>query len=186
MLPAATSPEEIAAFLNEDTDMDHYQMDQVQILQAKMRTLASRIPHYEDTLNALTEVADPFESICKDLLRLSPAKSLSPAEIDRANARIAAIQKLKRKYRTDVAGLIALTEQRRQELESLENLDADIEELSRQMEKHKAAMDQAAKRLTEKRTEAALRFDTAVKYDSKRWNLMRYVCCGSSPGNAKR
>ncbi|WP_173378387.1 DNA repair protein RecN [Fibrobacter succinogenes] len=142
---------------------DNGLLDQVQILQAKMRTLASRIPHYEDTLNALTEVADPFESICKDLLRLSPAKSLSPAEIDRANARIAAIQKLKRKYRTDVAGLIALTEQRRQELESLENLDADIEELSRQMEKHKAAMDQAAKRLTEKRTEAALRFDTAVQ-----------------------
>ncbi|MBR4784433.1 MAG: DNA repair protein RecN [Fibrobacter sp.] len=142
---------------------DNGLLDQVQILQAKMRTLASRIPHYEDTLNTLTEVADPFESICKDLLRLSPAKSLSPAEIDRANARIAAIQKLKRKYRTDVAGLIALTEQRRQELESLENLDADIEELSRQMEKHKAAMDQAAKRLTEKRTEAALRFDGAVQ-----------------------
>ena len=142
---------------------DNGLLDQVQILQAKMRTLASRIPHYEDTLNALTEVADPFESICKDLLRLSPAKSLSPAEIDRANARIAAIQKLKRKYRTDVAGLIALAEQRRQELESLENLDADIEELSRQMEKHRAAMELAAKRLTEKRTEAALRFDTAVQ-----------------------
>ena len=142
---------------------DNGLLDQVQILQAKMRTLASRIPHYEDTLNALTEVADPFESICKDLLRLSPAKSLSPAEIDRANARIAAIQKLKRKYRTDVAGLIALAEQRRQELESLENLDADIEELSRQMEKHRAAMELAAKRLTEKRTEAALRFDSAVQ-----------------------
>ena len=142
---------------------DNGLLDQVQILQAKMRTLASRIPHYEDTLNALTEVADPFESICKDLLRLSPAKSLSPAEIDRANARIAAIQKLKRKYRTDVAGLIALAEQRRQELESLENLDADIEELSRQMEKHKAAMELAAKRLTEKRAEAALRFDSAVQ-----------------------
>ena len=142
---------------------DNGLLDQVQILQAKMRTLASRIPRYEDTLNALTEVSDPFESICKDLLRLSPAKSLSPAEIDRANARIAAIQKLKRKYRTDVAGLITLTEQRKQELESLENLDADIEELSRQMEKHRAAMELAAKRLTEKRTEAALRFDTAVQ-----------------------
>ena len=142
---------------------DNGLLDQVQILQAKMRTLASRIPRYEDTLNALTEVSDPFESICKDLLRLSPAKSLSPAEIDRAKARIAAIQKLKRKYRTDVAGLITLTEQRKQELESLENLDADIEELSRQMEKHRAAMELAAKRLTEKRTEAALRFDTAVQ-----------------------
>ena len=151
--------DEIQGLLSGDNGL----LDQVQILQAKIRTLASRIPHYEDTLNALVEVSDPFESICKDLLRLSPAKSLSPAEIDRANARIAAIQKLKRKYRTDVAGLIALTEQRKQELESLENLDADIEELSRQMQKHRAAMELAAKRLTEKRTEAALRFDSAVQ-----------------------
>ena len=151
--------DEIQALLGGDNGL----LDQMQLLQAKVRTLASRIPHYEETQNALAEVSDPFESICKDLLRLSPAKSLSPAEIDRANARIALIQKLKRKYRTDVAGLIALTEQRKQELESLENLDADIEELSRQMEKHRAAMELAAKRLTEKRTEAALRFDTAVQ-----------------------
>ncbi len=151
--------DEIQALLGGDNGL----LDQMQLLQAKVRTLASRIPHYEETQNALAEVSDPFESICKDLLRLSPAKSLSPAEIDRANARIALIQKLKRKYRTDVAGLIALTEQRKQELESLENLDADIEELSRQMEKHRAAMEIAAKRLTEKRTEAALQFDTAVQ-----------------------
>ena len=122
---------------------DNGLLDQVQILQSKMRTLASKIPHYEEYLNALADVADPFESVCKDLLRLSPAKSLSPAEIDRANSRIAAIQKLKRKYRTDVAGLIALTAQRKEELESLENLDADLEELGRQAEKFMKSMQAA-------------------------------------------
>jgi DNA repair protein RecN (Recombination protein N) len=142
---------------------DNGLLDQVQILQSKMRSLAAKIPHYEENLNELAEVADPFESVCKELLRLSPAKSLSPAEIDRANSRIAAIQKLKRKYRTDVAGLIALTAQRKEELESLENLDADLEELGRQAEKFMKSMQAASIRLTESRKAAAEKFDAAVE-----------------------
>lgn len=138
-------------------------LDQVQILQAKMRGLATKIPHYEEELTSLLEVADPFESICKDLMRLSPAKSLSPAEIDRANSRIAQIQKLKRKYRTDVAGLIALTEQRKKELNSLDNLDSDLEELGRIAAKNKAELEKLAQELSQKRIEAAQKFDNAVQ-----------------------
>ena len=138
-------------------------LEQVQNLQFKLRSLAQKIPHYEEDLNALVEVADPFEGICKDLQRLRPAKSMSPMEIDKANSRIALIQKFKRKYRTDVAGLIALTEQRKKELESLENLDADLEELKREAQKHKAETDHLAATLTEKRREAALKFDNAVQ-----------------------
>lgn len=138
-------------------------LDQVQILQAKMRGLATKIPHYEEELTSLLEVADPFENICKDLMHLSPAKSLSPAEIDRANSRIAQIQKLKRKYRTDVAGLIALTEQRKKELNSLDNLDSDLEELGRIAAKNKAELEKLAQELSQKRIEAAQKFDNAVQ-----------------------
>lgn len=138
-------------------------LDQVRILQAKLRGLAAKLPRYEQESNALAEVADPFESICKDLMRLAPAKSLSAAEIDRANSRIAQIQKLKRKYRTDVAGLMALVEQRRAELESLENLDADLEELEREAAKNKAELERIAADLTQKRKTAAQNFDNAVQ-----------------------
>ena len=138
-------------------------LEQVQNLQYKLRSLAQKIPHYEEDLNALVEVADPFEAICKDLQRLRPSKSMSPMEIDKANSRIALIQKFKRKYRTDVAGLIALTEQRKKELESLENLDADLDELKREAQKHKAETDRLAAMLTEKRRDAALKFDSAVQ-----------------------
>jgi len=142
---------------------DNGLLDQVQMLESRMRSLAGKLPHYEDTLNALNEVSDPFESVCKDLLRISPARTLSPAEIDRANSRIAQIQKLKRKYRTDVQGLIALAEQRKGELESIENLDADLEELTRKAEAHRQKMQKAASALTETRTEAAKKFESAVE-----------------------
>lgn len=137
-------------------------LDQVQNLQAKMRSLAAKIPSYDEDLNALVEVADPFESICKDLMRLSPSSAVSAAEIDKANSRIAQIQKLKRKYRTDVSGLIALTEQRAEELSSLENLDADLEELNRQSAKAKAELTRIAGLLTAARTAAAARYDSSV------------------------
>ncbi|PWJ59737.1 MULTISPECIES: DNA repair protein RecN [unclassified Fibrobacter] len=137
-------------------------LDQMQILQSKMHTLAIKCPNYEEDLKALEEVYDPFESICKDLQRLRPSAAMSAAEIDRANARIAQIQKMKRKYRTDVAGLISLTEQRAEELSSLENLDADLEELSRQSKKALTELEKIAGQLTTARTEAAKRYDSAV------------------------
>lgn len=163
--------DEIQGILGGDNGL----LDQVQILQAKMRSLAAKIPHYEDSLNALAEVADPFESICKDLLRLSPAKSLSPAEIDRANSRIATIQKLKRKYRTDVAGLIELTEKRKGELESLENLDSDLAELAKEEKKALSELERLAKELSAKRTEAAARFDSAVQAAIQRLGMPKAV-----------
>lgn len=138
-------------------------LDQMQMLLSKMRSLSTKLPQYEDELKALEEVSDPFESICKDLLRLSPSKALSEAELDKANARIASIQKLKRKYRTDVAGLIALTEQRKAELDSLENLDADLEELSRKAAKTHAELENVSRQLTQKRSDAAEKFNYAVE-----------------------
>ena len=137
-------------------------LDQVQILQAKLRSLATKLPDYEEYLKSLEEVTDPYESVCKDLMRLRPAAAMSAADIDRANARIAQIQKLKRKYRTNVAGLIELTEQRKEELSSLENLDADMEELARQSKKALEALQATALKLTTSRQEAAARYDKAV------------------------
>lgn len=137
-------------------------LDMVQSLQARMRTLAIKCPNYEEDLKALEEVADPFECVCKDLMRLSPSAAVSAADIDRANSRIAQIQKLKRKYRTDVAGLIALTEQRKEELSSLENLDADLEELSRQSKKTLAELEKVAEKLNAARVKAAARYDQSV------------------------
>ncbi|MCF0222885.1 MAG: DNA repair protein RecN [Fibrobacter sp.] len=137
-------------------------LDQVQTLAAKMRSLAIKCPGYDDELKSVEEVLDPFESVCKDLMRLTPSAAMSAQEIDRANSRIAQIQKLKRKYRTDVNGLIELTEQRRTELESLENLDADLEELARQASKAMAELEKVANELTERRKEAASRYDNSV------------------------
>ena len=162
---SASKQEAERRYLNDIQGMlggDNGLLDQVQILQSKLRSLAAKLPDYEEYLKSLEEVTDPYESVCKDLLRLNPSAAMSAADIDRANARIAQIQKLKRKYHTDVAGLIALTEQRKEELSSLENLDADLEELSRQSAKALFNLEATAKLLSQSRREAAERYDKAV------------------------
>ena len=76
-------------------------LDQVQILSSKLRSLAAKLPDYEEYLKSLEEVTDPYESVCKDLMRLRPSAAMSAADIDRANARIAQIQKPHRRRRPD-------------------------------------------------------------------------------------
>ena len=150
---------EIQALLGNENGI----LDQTQSLLSKLKGLAQKIPHYEEDLQALIEVSDPFESICKDLMRRTPEKSLSAAELDRANGRIAEIQKLKRKYRTDVAGLLELTEKRKEELGCIENLDSDLEELNRQLKACSDRLEKAATELSESRKKAAAIFDKTVE-----------------------
>ena len=137
--------------------------DQLRSFSAKMKQLAIKVPRYGESLVLFQEVLDPLESFLKDFSSISPATEVSPAELDKANARLALIQKLKRKYRTDVDGLIALTNTRKEELESLDNLDADLEEISHQIKKIEIELNDVAQTLSEKRIAGATKLDTSVE-----------------------
>ena len=138
-------------------------LDQTQNLLSKLKGLSQKVPRYEEELHSLLEVSEPFESICKDLMRLSPEKSLSEAELDKANGRIAEIQKLKRKYHTDVAGLLELAEKRKEELSCIENLDSDLGELNKKLYACNEKLEKTARDLSDKRKKAASIFDKAVE-----------------------
>ena len=138
-------------------------LDQIQSLLSKLKGLSQKVPRYEEELHSLLEVSEPFESICKDLMRLTPEKSLSEAELDKANGRIADIQKLKRKYHTDVAGLLELAEKRKEELSCIENLDSDLGELNKKLSACNEKLEKTAQNLSDKRKKAAAVFDKAVE-----------------------
>ena len=75
---------------------------------------------------------------------------------------LAQIQRLKRKYRTDEAGLIDLYVRRKQELESLENLDADLTEIRKNIQKAEERLAVAANALSEKRKAGKQTLDAKV------------------------
>lgn len=138
-------------------------LDKIGVLEAKLRQLSAKIPSYGAWHDQLREAQDPYESVLRELSRMSPHTEMSEAELNKANARLAKIQRLKRKYKTDVPGLIALCERRRLELESLENLDSDLAEFSkREREAFNTAMAKASE-ISSARRENAVRLDREVE-----------------------
>ena len=136
-----------------------------------------------DSLGELVSKLQKFESKCSDApkaeaaiaaeenlkalsqeLRKAGRQELYSAEqIENANARIALIQKLKRKYRMDLEGLIGLREKRKQELESLENSDFDLAELQKNASKLRLEFEKDAAALSKKRHLGAKKLDAEVE-----------------------
>ena len=138
-------------------------MSQFEIFQSKIRQYSSKLPEMEEWA---VKIGDAYDSLSfvEDALRDAEESSeLDPVELDRANTRLAQIQRLKRKYRTDEAGLIDLLARRRQELDSLENLDADLAEIKKNIEKTKAKLAEVANTLSEKRKAGKLTLDAKVE-----------------------
>jgi len=108
-------------------------------------------------------VEDYFKGLISDLKKLGKEENHSPEQIEKANARIALIQKLKRKYKTDLNSLIELREKRKNELESLENSDSDIEELQKSVHKVRTELEKISTELSKKRISGAKKLDAEVE-----------------------
>lgn len=131
---------------------------------AKVRQLSVKLPEFESLSKRLEDAYDAF-SFADDALQKAEEASadLDPRELDRANSRLALIQRLKRKYRTDEAGLVELLFRRKRELESVENLDADLAELEKKIEKSEARLADCARALSEKRKAGKESLDSKVE-----------------------
>jgi DNA repair protein RecN (Recombination protein N) len=113
--------------------------------------------------NAAAGTEDYFNSLVLELKKLGKEELYSAEQIEKANARIALIQKLKRKYKVDLNSLIELREKRKQELESLENSDSDIEELQKTAEKNQLELEKICAELSKKRRAGAKKLDAEVE-----------------------
>lgn len=151
--------DELKGMLDGETGL----LDQMNVFEAKLRQLASKIPSYNDWHVQLKDAMDPFDSILREIARIRPEAAMSEAELNKANSRLAKIQRLKRKYKTDVDGLIALRDKREEELASLENLDSDLAELEKALRAAKSRLDGIAAELSARREAAAARLDVAVE-----------------------
>lgn len=138
-------------------------LDQFRLFQSKVRGLSARVPEFAHWNEKLEDAISPLQEIDASLEKTENRKEMSPEEIDRANARLALIQRLKRKYRTDVNGLIALRAQRENELSGLENLDADLAELDKHIQKAEAELARIAQALSDSRKKGAAQLDSSVE-----------------------
>ncbi len=150
--------------LRELFDGENGVQSKFEIFRSKVRQLSVKLPEFESLSKRLEDAYDAF-SFADDALQKAEEASadLDPRELDRANSRLALIQRLKRKYRTDEAGLIELLFRRKRELESVENLDADLAELEKKIEKSEARLADCARALSEKRKAGKESLDSKVE-----------------------
>ncbi|MCL2208342.1 MAG: DNA repair protein RecN [Fibromonadales bacterium] len=125
----------------------------------KLESKCSDAPKSE----AAASAEDYFNNLALELKKLGKQEVYSPEQIEKANARIALIQKLKRKYKTDLNSLIELREKRKQELESLENSDSDVEELQKSANKIRIELEKICAELSKKRLAGAKKLDAEVE-----------------------
>jgi DNA repair protein RecN (Recombination protein N) len=110
----------------------------------------------------ITEAKELLEDVRGALRGLNVPAEADPERIDALNARLALFQRLKSKYKTDMAGLIALRDRRRDEIATVEN--AGIETDSLKLARDTALQDARARAaaLSVKRKAAAKKFDGEV------------------------
>lgn len=93
---------------------------------------------------------------------IDQADAIDPQRIEQVNARLAKIQRLKKKYRCDCAGLMQKKEQVALDLASMENADADRDLLQKKVATARVACLSAAIALRKARSSAARDFDKQV------------------------
>ncbi len=138
-------------------------MAEFQTFQTKVRQFASVLPETDEWAKRLGDAYDSLSFIEEALQEVGSGEEIDSAALDRANSRLALIQRLKRKYRTDESGLVQLLEKRKQELESLENLDADLAEIQKNIRKAEDELTRLADELSRKRQAGKATLDAKVE-----------------------
>uniref|UniRef100_UPI00259994C1 DNA repair protein RecN n=1 Tax=uncultured Fibrobacter sp. TaxID=261512 RepID=UPI00259994C1 len=138
-------------------------MAEFQTFQTKVRQFASVLPETDEWAKCLGDAYDSLSFIEEALQEVGSGEEIDSAALDRANSRLALIQRLKRKYRTDESGLVQLLEKRKQELESLENLDADLAEIQKNIRKAEDELTRLADELSRKRQAGKATLDAKVE-----------------------
>ncbi len=117
-------------------------------------------PWIDDVDNAV-RVFSELEAFCSTYLSDS-GEQADPNRIEKINSRLAKLQRLQKKYGTSIEGLIAKEQSVRDALASLENSDADRNEIEKRAATATTACMETGKKLSAARKKAAEVFDRSI------------------------
>ena len=128
--------------------------------QRHVEDLARFDERFRETVAALSAAKASVEDAAATLRDFAGHVTASPERLEQIEDRLAALERLKRKYgagsgTTGLAQVIAFGEEVAGKLNELENRDARLKELDAELEQAAAAYAVAAKKLSEQRTAAA-------------------------------
>jgi len=148
----------------------------ISLLQREQNTFSQLIkfdpslkPFYEAYQSALLELKE----VACSLRNYHANIEFNPDKIAEINERLKLINKIKKKYGATTAEIGRYHEQTKQKLYELQRSDLQIEELEKSLEKAELKSQALATELTQKRTAAVEKFETAIKKQLKALNMAK-------------
>lgn len=131
-------------------------------LRKKVETMSKDFPVMAESLPELDQVESLLENTSQRLSLLSAQSEMSPLELDRMNERLAKLQRLKRKYRTDLDGLIALRTERAREMSLLSDFEGVLAEARLDLREAENSLKESAQSLSQARLDGAAKLSQEV------------------------
>ena len=129
-----------------------------------LNELTGIIPEVDSLAERLSSAKYEIEDIAETILSYTDEESENPIQrLDRVEERLELINSLKRKFKSDVEGIIKEYDRLKAEKESIENSSALIEELDLQIKAQLKILREKADSLTRSRRQAAADLVTNVK-----------------------
>lgn len=139
-------------------------------IESELRSLAKNDSSASEWLNDLegtyTFISE-LENFCEAYLSDSGTEE-DAGRLEYLNSRLASIQRMKKKYNCDYAGLIEKTAELKRDLDSIENRDAERDFLQKEVNLKFTDAMKAAELLSKNRAESSDKFDKAITKEMAR------------------
>lgn len=125
--------------------------------------IAGVMPEAAELTKRMDSCHIELKDISQEISSLLDSTDFNPAELDAVNTRLDTIYSLEKKYKcSTVEELIAMQEELRQKLDTIDNSDEALEELVQETARRRAECTEKAGKLTAMRTKAARQIETDI------------------------
>ncbi len=136
---------------------------QLKIVVRRLEELTRIDPSIQDVLTTLQPAAIAIDEASHSLRHYLAKLEADPGRLDEVESRLAALEKLKRKYGSSIDEVLAFLDQVRRDLAQVEHSSERREALTKEVGRLSAAYESAAAKLTAARKEAARQLSKRVE-----------------------
>lgn len=154
---------QLGGVLAELADSDHAAVDALKRARRMLEQWQAKVESLAPAVSEMSEALVHLEESVALLARFLEDVEYSPERLEAVEARLYAIESLEKKYRTDVAGMIARAAEVSRELERASEQNDTFEELSAKVAAARAELERCADELSRSRRAQRARLKKAVQ-----------------------
>jgi DNA repair protein RecN (Recombination protein N) len=153
----------LGGLLAELSDSDHAAIDVLKRAQRALDQWETRVASLSASASEMREAIAHLDECVAGLSRVVEGVDSSPDRLEAIEARLYRIELLEKKYRTDVAGLVARAAETASELERIDARDESFDALSSQLDASRRELETAAATLSRARRALRARLEKSVR-----------------------